>query len=71
MLANAAPRQGDVYLRFNGLNNFVEIPSIADYSVAATGELIQRVESKRVDKFARMSDEELERYVNGNRELDS
>jgi hypothetical protein len=39
VLANAAPRQGDVYLSFNGLNNFVEIPSIADYSVATTGEL--------------------------------
>jgi hypothetical protein len=30
-----------------------------------------RVENKRVDKFANMSDEELERYVYGNRELDS
>ena len=28
---------------------------------------IQRVESKRVDDFAHMSDEELERYVNGDR----
>jgi predicted house-cleaning NTP pyrophosphatase (Maf/HAM1 superfamily) len=32
---------------------------------------IQRVESKRVDKFANMSDEELRQYVHGNRELDS
>jgi hypothetical protein len=32
---------------------------------------IQRVESKRVDKFANMSDEELRQYVYGNRELDS
>ena len=39
MLANAAPRPGDVYLRFNGLDNYVEIPSIADYSIATTGEL--------------------------------
>jgi hypothetical protein len=39
MAANAAPRQGDVYLRFNGLDNYVEIPSIVDYSVATTGEL--------------------------------
>ena len=38
MLANAAPRPGDVYLRFNGLDNYVEIPSIADYSIATTGE---------------------------------
>jgi hypothetical protein len=27
----------------------------------------QRVENKRVDDFANMSDEELERYVNGDR----
>ena len=39
MLANAAPRPGDVYLRFNGLDDYVEIPSIADYSIATTGEL--------------------------------
>lgn len=39
MVANAAPRQGDVYLRFNGQDSFVEIPSIADYSIATTGEL--------------------------------
>jgi len=39
MAANAAPRPGDVYLRFNGQDNYVEIPSIADYSVATTGEL--------------------------------
>ena len=31
---------------------------------------IQRVESKRVDKFANMSDEELEAYVNGDRRLE-
>ncbi len=29
-----------------------------------------RVESKRVDKFANMSDEELEAYVNGARGLE-
>jgi len=39
MGANAAPRQGDVYLRFDGVNNFVEIPSTADYSIATTSEL--------------------------------
>ena len=32
---------------------------------------IQRVESKRVDKFANMSDEELRQYVYGTKELDS
>jgi hypothetical protein len=39
VVANAAPRQGDVYLRFDGQENYVEIPSTADYSVATTGEL--------------------------------
>jgi len=39
VVANAAPRQGDVYLRFNGLGNYVEIPSTVDYSIATTGEL--------------------------------
>jgi hypothetical protein len=29
------------------------------------------LESKRVDEFANMSDEELERYVYGSKELDS
>ena len=32
---------------------------------------IQRVESKRVDQFENMSDEELRQYVYGNKELDS
>ena len=31
---------------------------------------VQRVESKRVDQFANMSDEELEAYVNGDRGLE-
>src|SRR4249920_2534660 len=31
---------------------------------------VQRVESKRVDAFANMSDEELEAYVNGDRGLE-
>ena len=31
---------------------------------------IQRVESKRVDEFANMSDEELRQYVYGKKELD-
>jgi hypothetical protein len=39
VVANAAPRQGDVYLRFNGQDSFVAIPNIADYSIATTGEL--------------------------------
>ena len=32
---------------------------------------IQRVESKNVDRFDSMSDEELRQYVYGNKELDS
>jgi hypothetical protein len=32
---------------------------------------IQRVESKRVDQFENMSDEELRQYVYGKKELDS
>jgi hypothetical protein len=39
MTANSAPRQGDVYLKLDGVKSFVEIPSIADYSIATTGEL--------------------------------
>jgi hypothetical protein len=39
MADNSAPRHGDVYLKLNGVNNFVEIPSSADYSIATTGEL--------------------------------
>jgi len=31
---------------------------------------VQRVENKRVDEFANMSDEELEAYVNGDRGLE-
>ena len=31
----------------------------------------KRVESKRVDEFENMSDEELRQYIYGNKELDS
>ena len=31
---------------------------------------VRRVENKRVDEFANMSDEELEAYVNGDRGLE-
>ena len=34
------------------------------------GYKVQRVESKRVDEFANMSDEELRQYVYGNKESD-
>lgn len=39
MPENAAPQAGDAYLRFNGRDAYVEIPSIDDYSVSTTGEL--------------------------------
>jgi hypothetical protein len=48
VVANAAPRQGDVYLSFNGQDSFVEIPSIADYSIATTGGLPSRRGSGRI-----------------------
>jgi hypothetical protein len=38
-MSNAAPRKGDVYLRFTGIDSYVEIASIEDYSIATTGEL--------------------------------
>ena len=41
-----------------------------DGALGANGYKVQRVESKRVDKFAEMSDEELEAYVNGDRGLE-
>jgi hypothetical protein len=34
MSQNAAPQPGDVYLLFNGIDSYVEIPSIVAYSVA-------------------------------------
>jgi hypothetical protein len=39
MAENAQPQAGDSYLRFNGSDAYVEIPSIDDYSVSTTGEL--------------------------------
>ncbi|MFI5459446.1 MAG: hypothetical protein ACHRXM_28815 [Isosphaerales bacterium] len=39
MPQNAAPQPGDTYLQFDGLSSYAEIPSIAAYSVANTGEL--------------------------------
>ena len=44
--------------------------SAIDKQNELAGLKIQRVESKRVDEFANMSDEELEAYVYGNRESD-
>jgi hypothetical protein len=39
MRQNSSPRPGDVYLKFNGRDAYVEIPSLAGYSVSATGKL--------------------------------
>jgi hypothetical protein len=39
MTKNASPKPGDFYLEFNGRDAYVEIPSIADYSVSTTAEL--------------------------------
>ena len=39
MPRNAEPKPGDVYLKFNGTNAYVEAASSVDYSVSTTGEL--------------------------------
>jgi hypothetical protein len=39
MVKNGSPQTGDIYLRFNGRDSYVEIPSIADYSASTTGKL--------------------------------
>jgi len=39
MLKNASPKSGDVYLQLNGIDSYVEIPSINSYSAATTGRL--------------------------------
>ncbi len=36
---SAEPNRGDIYLRFNGIDNYVEIPSSDDFSVSTSGEL--------------------------------
>lgn len=38
-MTNAAPRKGDVYLKLAGSDSYVEVASIADYSIATTGAL--------------------------------
>jgi hypothetical protein len=39
MTGNAGPKAGDVYLLLSGNDQYVEIPSSADYSVSTTGAL--------------------------------
>jgi hypothetical protein len=38
-LMSAAPQPGDVYLHFNGIDNYVEIPSSDAFSISTSGEL--------------------------------
>ena len=52
------------------LNQISAGVSAIDKQNELMGFKIQRVESKRVDKFANMSDEELEAYVYGDRDLE-
>jgi hypothetical protein len=33
------PQRGEVYLRFNGIDNYIEIPSSADFCISTSGEL--------------------------------
>jgi Concanavalin A-like lectin/glucanases superfamily len=39
MVKNASPGRGDLYLKFNGRDSYIEIPSIDQYSVSTTEEL--------------------------------
>lgn len=39
MSNNASPKPGDIYLKFDGSDDYVEIPSIASYSVNTNGAL--------------------------------
>jgi hypothetical protein len=48
-----------------------DVRSAIDKQNELMGFKIQRVESKRVDEFENMSDEELRQYVYGDKELDS
>jgi hypothetical protein len=53
------------------LNQIAAGVSATDKQSELMGFKIQRVESKRVDEFASMSDEELRQYVYGTKELDA
>ena len=39
MPQSAAPQPGDIYLSFNGIDSYVEVPSIGAYSVATADAL--------------------------------
>jgi hypothetical protein len=59
----------DLLIQAKALKQISAGVSAIDKQNELMGLKVQRVESKRVE--ANMSDEELERYVYGNRELDS
>jgi hypothetical protein len=60
----------DLLIQAKALKQISAGVSAIDKQNELMGLKIQRVESKRVDAFANMSDEELEAYVNGERGLE-
>ena len=68
-MVEASPRVlvGEGRVTFNQISAGV---SAIDKQNELMGYKVQRVESKRVDEFANMSDEELRQYVYGSRESD-
>jgi predicted house-cleaning NTP pyrophosphatase (Maf/HAM1 superfamily) len=60
----------DLLNQAKALNQIAAGVSAIDKQNELMGFKIQRVESKRVQAFQDMSDEELERYVNGDKSLD-
>jgi hypothetical protein len=60
----------DLLIQAKALKQISAGVSAIDKQNELMGFKIQRVESKRVDVFANMSDEELEAYVNGGRGLE-
>ena len=60
----------DLLNQAKAVNQIAAGVSAIDKQNELAGLKIQRVESKRVDKFANMSDEELEAYVYGDRGLE-
>ena len=61
----------DLLNQAKAVNQIAAGVSAIDKQNELMGFKIQRVESKRVDEFANMTDEELRQYVYGKKELDS
>ena len=61
----------DLLNQAKAVNQIAAGVSAIDKQNELMGFKVQRVESKRVDEFANMSDEELRQYVYGTKELDS